>query len=220
MGTLSPIAFDIETDGLGPEAVITVAGLAHKIGEVLILNTGGRQAETEQLEQTLIEHSVGTVDVVVTESEHGLLKRLTEITKRRLDDDRHYLTAYHGETWNGGFDLPFVRTACVTHQIEWPFPDLAYADMLDVVERFETNDTNDLVGVYDELIGRRSCDPFEDSGAAVDAYENGDWESLLLHNLADIQRTRELAVLAEAYVPRSDFQMKNLDPPEGRSRGN
>lgn len=219
MGHLAPIAFDIETDGLDAEAVITVAGLAYEVGEVLILNTGGRRAESGQLEQVLRKWSAGSVDVAIAENEQGLLQILTEISKRRLDDDRHYLTAYHGETWNGGFDLPFVRTACVKHQVSWPFPNLAYADMLDVMDRFETNDKNDLVGVYDKLIGKESCDPFEDSGAAVDAYANGEWESLLRHNLADIQRTRELAVLAEAYVPRSDFQMKNLDPPEESPRG-
>jgi uncharacterized protein YprB with RNaseH-like and TPR domain len=127
--------------------------------------------------------------------------------------DRHYLTAYHGETWNGGFDLPFVRTACIAHDIEWPFPNLPYADMLDVVDRFDTNDKNDLVGVYDELVGNETCDPFDDSGSAVDAFENGDWEPLLRHNLADIQRTRELAALAGQYVPQSDFRMKKQSEP-------
>jgi hypothetical protein len=98
--------------------------------------------------------------------------------------------------------------------IEWPFPNLAYADMLDVIDRFNTNETTDLVGVYDQLIGKDSFDPFEDSGSAVDTFESGEWEQLLLHNLADIQRTRELAVLASAYVPQSDFQMKSLAPPK------
>jgi len=55
--------------------------------------------------------------------------------------------------------------------------------------------------------------PFEDSAEAVDAFENAEWEPLLLHNLADIQRTLELAMLGERYVPRSDFKMKNLSPP-------
>lgn len=213
MGDLEPIAFDIETSGLSDDAVLTVAGLAHEMGEILVLNTDDRFADGSALEQSLMEFSAGGVDLIVTSSERELLKTLSEIAADRLDDDRHYLTAYHGETWKGGFDLPFVRTACVRHNVEWPFPNLAYADMLDVVDRFNTNDENDLVSVYDQLIGNGSCDPFDDSGSAVAAFENGEWESLLLHNLADIQRTHELAVLAGKYVAQSDFRMKNLHPP-------
>jgi len=64
------------------------------------------------------------------------------------------------------------------------------------------------------LIGNETCDPFEDSGVAVEAFRDRDWEPLLLHNLADIIRTRELAMLAGRYVAKSDFGMKNLDPPD------
>jgi uncharacterized protein YprB with RNaseH-like and TPR domain len=213
MGNLDPVAFDIETSGLDNDSVVTVVGLAHDLGEVLILNTAGREADSEQLERALVGHSAGHVELTVAANEQRLLEILAQVAEERLDEDRHYLTAYHGEVWNGGFDLPFIRTACVAHGVDWPFPELAYADMLDVVDRFDTNDKNDLVGVYNELIGADSCDPFEDSGAAVDAFENENWEQLLLHNLADIQRTKELASLAGAYVPQSDFQMKNLRPP-------
>ncbi|MFB6187655.1 MAG: hypothetical protein ABEI86_12425, partial [Halobacteriaceae archaeon] len=62
--------------------------------------------------------------------------------------------------------------------------------------------------------GRETCDPFDDSGDAVPAFENENWKSLLYHNLADIQRTREIAALAGSYVPQSDFNMKNLSPPD------
>jgi hypothetical protein len=213
MGHLDPVAFDIETNGF-EDAVITVAGLAHETGEILILNTGGRDADTRQLEQTLTDESQGMVEVRVTEDEYGLLATLKKIGNKRLDEDNHYITAFHGETWNGGFDLPFVRSACVKHNIEWPFSGLAYADMFEVVDRFDTNDENGLVGVYDELFEGGDCDPFEDSGSAVSAFSNTEWELLLLHNLADIQRTREIAILAESYVPQSDFRMKNLDPPK------
>lgn len=213
MGSLDPIAFDIETSGLDDSAVLTVAGLAHSLGEVLILNTGGRKANSSQLENDLQSESVGNVEILLADDEEGLLGLLHQVAHNRLNDDKHYLTAYNGETWNGGFDLPFVRTACISHDLRWPFPDLAYADVFSFIDRFDTNDEQGLVEVYNELIGNNSCDPFEDSGAAVNAFDAGDWEPLLLHNLADIQRTRELAVLASDYVPRSDFNMKNLSPP-------
>ena len=213
MGNLDPIAFDIETSGLDDSAVLTVAGLAHSLGEVLILNTDSRTANSARLEDALRKDSSGEIEVLLADDEEALLGILTNIAHDRLDDDKHYLTAYNGEVWNGGFDLPFVRTACIRHDLDWAFPDLAYADVFSFIDRFDTNDEQGLVEVYDELIGKESCDPFEDSGAAVEAFINGNWEKLLFHNLADIQRTRELAMLAGDYVPRSDFQMKNLNPP-------
>ena len=214
MRRLQPVAFDIETDGLSPSSAITVAGLAHQYGVILLLNTQRRTANQLTLESAMTEYSKAKVDLTVCETEEALIKELQEIGANTLTPDVHYLTAYNGETWQGGFDLPFLRTSCVKSNLEWPFPEIAYADIFEVVDRFNTSDKNDLVGVYDELIGRDSCDPFEDSGAAVDAFESGDWEALCLHNLADIQRTLELATLAGRYVAKSDFKMKNLSPPD------
>jgi uncharacterized protein YprB with RNaseH-like and TPR domain len=220
MGSLALVAFDIETSGFSEESVVTVAGLAHTVGEVVVINTGGRPAPNSSpsyasnLQAQLRKESAGRFDFKVCQSEEELLRRLGDICSNRLDPDNHYLTAYNGEVWNGGFDLPFLRTSCVQHGVEWPFPELAYADMMDVTERFDTNDVRELVGVYDQLIGEPTCDPFNDSEEAVDVFKEGDWEALVLHNLADIQRTHALAVLASEYVPKSDFQMKNLAPPD------
>ena len=77
--------------------------------------------------------------------------------------------------------------------------------------------TSVLVSIYEQLIDKPMCDPFEDSSEAVDAYEAAEWLPLLKHNLADIQRTRELALLASRFVPKSDFSMKNLQPPKKAS---
>ena len=62
----------------------------------------------------------------------------------------------------------------------------------------DTQDHRDLVGVYDYLLGNETCDPFEDSGEAVAAFEAAEW----------------LPLLAGRFVPKSDFSMKNLQPPE------
>jgi len=101
------------------------------------------------------------VSLVVTVNEAALLEEISEIASSQIDGDRHYLTAYNGETWNGGFDLPFCRTRFLNHDMEWPFRDLAYADMMETVDRFDTGDERDLVGVYGQLIGKATCDPFE-----------------------------------------------------------
>jgi len=215
MGNLTPVAFDIETSGFDSESVITVAGLAHQLGEFLIVNTDGHRVDHSELDRAMEAYSGQHLELAVCPTEQALLEALREIGDDHLNGDRHYLTAFNGETWKGGFDLPFLRTACVSNGIEWPFPDMAYADMLDVVDRFNTGDMRDLVGVYDQLIGEETCDPFEDSSEAVDAFENGDWIALARHNLADIRRTRKIALLAGEYVAQSDFRMKNLHPPEG-----
>lgn len=213
MSNLDPVAFDIETSGFDDDAVITVAGFAHDLGESLICNLDGRTADRKALVTTLDEHSDRTVQLKLVDDERALLEAVATFATHQLDGDRHYLTAFNGETWSGGFDLPFCRTRFLRHGMDWPFGDVAYADMMQIVDRFDTNDQSDLVGVHDALLGEETCDPFEDSAQAVDAFEDCDWLPLLKHNLADIQRTRELADLAGRFVARSDFKMKNLEPP-------
>jgi uncharacterized protein YprB with RNaseH-like and TPR domain len=213
MAALEPVAFDIETSGLDTEAVITVAGFAHELRNTLLLNTGGRDADAHRLGDALEACTTTRTDLTIVDDEAALLGELTAFVDATLDGDTHYLTAYNGETWNGGFDLPFVRSACLRADVAWPFDDLAYADTMQIVDRFATGEASDLEGVYAALVGADTCDPFEDSAAAVQAYENDDWLPLLKHNLADIERTRELAVLAGQFVPSSDFRMKNLGPP-------
>lgn len=214
MSSLTPVAFDIETSGFESDAVITVIGLSTDLGAWQVLNTAGRTADKDRLESELEKKSGSCLRLAVETSERELLLKLRDIASELIDGDQHYLTAYNGERWRSGFDLPFLRSACVRCDAEWPFEDVAYADVMAMVDRFETGDHSDLAGVYDNLIGDDHCDPFEESESAVEAHENGDWLLLLLHNLADIQRTRLLALLAGRYVPRKDFRMKNLQPPD------
>lgn len=219
MGDLQPIAFDLETTGLSPSAEITVAGLASDVGSWLALNTGGRDADATRLAADLEHESGSNVRVDVFRDEPALLAGLGDFAARTIDGDRHYVTAFNGEVWRGGFDLPFLRSACVRRDVDWPFPDVAYADTMDMVDGFYTDDASDLEAVYDLLVGGDHPDPFDDSARAVSAFERGDWTPLLLHNLADVERTRELAVLAGRYVPKSDFKMKNLEPPDASAPG-
>lgn len=214
MGNLTPIAFDIETSGLEPGSVITVAGLATDLGSWLALNTTGRETDPDRLAAEMEHQSGSNVRLTAYENESDLLDGLAAFAGDHVDGDRHYITAYNGEVWRGGFDLPFLRSSCVRRDAPWPFPDMAYADVMTMVERFDTGDEKSLVGVYEALIGNDHADPFDDSKQAVAAHEDGDWVPLLLHNLADIERTRELALLAGRYVPKSDFRMKNLSPPD------
>ncbi|QSG07564.1 ribonuclease H-like domain-containing protein [Halapricum desulfuricans] len=61
-------------------------------------------------------------------------------------------------------------------------------------------------GTYDEL------DPFTDSSEAVTAFEAGRFADLVVHNVADVLRTRHLGRLAERYCSKSDFSLKSLTP--------
>lgn len=211
---LTPVAFDIETSGLDATAVITVAGFAHNLTEAIILNTGDQgNVDRPALAASLENASTNRVQLQVVDHEAALLKAVSSFVTDHLDGGTHYLTAFNGETWNGGFDLPFCRTRYLRHGLRWPFGDIAYADMMQLVDRFNTHEHTDLVGVYDTLVGEDTCDPFDDSAEAVDAFETGAWQALCKHNLADIQRTRKLAELAGQFVARSDFNMKNLQPP-------
>jgi len=60
-------------------------------------------------------------------------------------------------------------------------------------------------GQYSDL------DPFADSAEAVTAYEDGRFGDLVVHNVADVLRTRELGLL-ERYCSKSDFKLKSLTP--------
>jgi uncharacterized protein YprB with RNaseH-like and TPR domain len=160
MSNLDPIAFDIETSGFEDDAVITVAGFAHDIGESLICNLDGDgSVDRKALVTALDEHSERTVQLELVDDEQALLDAVATFATHQLDGDRHYLTAFNGETWSGGFDLPFCRTRFLQHGMDWPFGDIAYADMMQIVDSFDTNDQSDLVGVYDALIGEETCDP-------------------------------------------------------------
>jgi uncharacterized protein YprB with RNaseH-like and TPR domain len=214
---MEPIAFDIETSGLGEGAVVTVAGLYGDNWTTLILNTDDRIVAQPQLRETVRENTDVTSNLVVVGSEEDLLEELNDVSDERVDVDDNYLTAYNGETWSGGFDLPFVRTACIRHDVGWPFEDMAYIDVFGYIDRVNTNDEQGLVEVYDYIIGDENCDPFDDSEEALEAFEAGNFSDLLLHNLADIERTYELVEVLSDYVPQSDMSMKNLETPNSAS---
>jgi uncharacterized protein YprB with RNaseH-like and TPR domain len=213
MTDLKTVAFDIETTGFARTDQLTVVGFDAAISSRVFLNTGERTSPPK-LEQRLNEELQTPVTLSTHESEAALLEAMTEFVEATLANQEFKLVAYNGDTWNGGFDLPFLRTRLTTHNLGWPFAELPYVEVLDIFEsRFNTTE-NSLDGVYEELIGSSlsDVDPFTDSAAAVTAWENGNFEQLVLHNVADIRRTRALMELAERYCSKSDFSMKSLDP--------
>jgi uncharacterized protein YprB with RNaseH-like and TPR domain len=213
MSDLTTVAFDIETTGFEPSDQLTVIGFDSPVASRVFLNTAGK-TPPDNLEERLNSDLTTPIRLSVHDSEPELLTGMAEFVTSTLTQRDAKLVAYNGERWSGGFDLPFLRTRFCTHHIDWPFGSLPYVDVMDVFEdRFNTSE-NTLCGVYSELIGRglNDLDPFTDSKAAVTTWQEGSFEPLLTHNIADIRRTRALMELAERYCSKSDFAMKSLDP--------
>lgn len=215
--SLDLVAVDIETTGFGAHDVVTVLGFELPFGARVFYQTDGRQ--TNDIEASLQDRLTRPLVCSTHDSEQELLRAVTEFTDERLRDDEALIVAYNGETWSGGFDLPFLRTRFALQGVEWPFRDLPYADLLPLVsDLFNTTvngeDQADLETAYEVLCEGTldELDPFEDSSEAVTAFEEGRFEALALHNLSDIARTRQLGTLTQRYCSKSDFNLKSLTP--------
>ena len=216
---LQPVAFDIETTGFTVEDEVTAVGFELPLGVRLFLNTDGRPTESS-LETTLGEAADVHVQLSTHTDEAALLAALSAFVADSVADRDYLLVAYNGERWQSGFDLPFLRTRYAAHDDGWPFVDVPYADLMPIFERrFQTvraygERVSDLGGVYEAVIDGDlgDLDPFADSEAAVEAFESGEFEALLGHNLADVRRTARLAGLAERFCSKAEFNVKSLTP--------
>lgn len=215
---LTHVAFDIETTGFTVEDEITVIGYDFPMGSRVFVQSPD---ETVGSLQQLVREQVDQ-RVIVSEhpSENELLEAFGDFTKDRFQDGDLLLVAFNGEVWGGGFDLPFFRTRLNQLDVEWPFRDVPYADVLPIIQdRFNTTEQDgdsrsDLAGVYELLCSGQlgEIDPFKESSEAVQAFEDGRYEELVRHNIADIRRTRELSRLTQHYCSKSDYRLKSLTP--------
>lgn len=211
---MQTVTFDLETRGFHTDDPITVVGFGMPFGDRLFLNTGGRSPPSE-LESTLDAKRNEPVVLSTLETETAVLEAGRTFAAEKITPrDDVKIAAFNGETWKGGFDLPHLRTRSHLCGVEWFFDDVPFVDTMAVFQKRFNLEETDLVTVYEQLIGGwlTDLDPFENSAEAVPAWEEGNFEALLLHNLADIRRTMALTRLAERYCSGSDFSMKNLDP--------
>jgi uncharacterized protein YprB with RNaseH-like and TPR domain len=211
------VAVDIETTGFSAHDVVTVLGFDLPLGSRVFCNTDSSQ--TDNLESTLQKRLTRPLVCSTHNSEADLLRATTAFTDDRLRDDDALIIAYNGETWGGGFAVPFLRTRFALENIDWPFRDLPYADLLPLIsDLFNTtidgDEQADLETAYDVLCtgSLDELDPFDDSSEAATAFEAGQFEQLVRHNLSDIRRTRQLGALAQQYCSKSDFNLKSLTP--------
>lgn len=216
---LTHVPLDIETSGFETTAKVTVVGFTVPLGSRVFVNTGGQAIDIDALETQLGETFKEEIKLSAHKTEPALLESVATFAEENLAPHDYLLVAYNGERFNGGFDLPFLRTRYTLQNCRWPFDGLPYADLLPLIQnRFNTTidgeEHNGLVSAYDTLIDGdlSDHDPFNDSQAAVDAFQNGRFKQLLAHNLADILRTKALANLAEQYCGKSEFNLKSLTP--------
>lgn len=236
------VAWDIETTGFSADSLITVSGFWWPHGSPdVILNTDSNAVDAGQLEADL-ETISGGVNVTVhpTDDEPALLDKMAHLMFEKFDQSRNRIIAVNGETWKGGFDLPFLRVRCLKHGSDWMFDGIQYTDVLPTIrKRLNTThavhdkslDLNTLVGSHSTLFnGIHSLpdgldeaapedhtwyttvgyDPFESSGSAVTAFRTENYRPLLQHNLADIHRTWELGEVAREFTPGKDLSGKKL----------
>jgi uncharacterized protein YprB with RNaseH-like and TPR domain len=217
MGTLTPVAVDIETTGFDADEEVTVVGFAGPDGCHVYCQTDERDTRpvTAAVEQATAED----VTVSVHPAERAMLMDARQLATKELADRARLLVAYNGETRRGGFDLPFLRSRAVQLDVPWLSKGMPYADLYPMIrDRFSLTVDRDgrasLEREYDVLVGGNAgvADPFDDSVEAVTAFERGDIAAIVQHNLADVRRTAELAALAERYCSTSDFAVKSLTP--------
>lgn len=224
MTYLREIAFDIETTGFAGEDEVTVIGVTLPLGCRIFFQTDGRVVNTKRIKNRLQSATDTNVQLSSHDTEEEMLAEFNDFLEDKVAAKDFLIVAYNGERYRGGFDLPFLRTRCAYHDVKWPFNDVPYADILPLFKhQFNTTkddgDVNDLCGVYEILIGGpwTALDPFNESDEAVKAFDEGEFEPLLKHNLADILRTDDLAALAKRYCSKSDFNLKSLTPTERES---
>lgn len=181
MGTrLTHIPFDIETTGFETSACVTVVGFALPLGCRVLLNTANRSVTARDLEPRLSTTFETEIKLSVHPREPALLEAMGAFLDENVAPRDYLLVGYNGERFNGGFDLPLLRTRYALQNVEWPFDGIPYADILPLIQdRFNTTadgeERNDLVNAYETLIGGdlSTADPFTESEKRLCYYLSG-----------------------------------------------
>lgn len=267
-------AFDIETTGFGAHDTLTTLTLEDDGVYHIWINADGRDVSVSDIRDTVEGESGENVRLYVAEDAEEMLISVGTYIEDNFDN-LDILVAYNGETWKGGFDLQFLRTACLRNGVEWILNGVNYMDIYPIFgkkNRFNTTvpshkgmkkdtlkefadwmgveydssmskkeiqmavaDTqydfrkvnewadevgcediptynyDDQVGVYQALTDKvHTYDPWTDSANAVTAFHDGDFAELILHNLADVVKTKELTDMAIAAVSQDDLSLKSL----------
>lgn len=164
------------------------------------------------------------VDCVDERSLLGMVKDVAEGT----------IVMYNGETWKGGFDVPFLRTRMVVNGVKWPFKGCQVLDLYPVIQRYFNTMTmrpkkrgegdvlsrdDRLDSVYRMLGGPAGVLRASDlSGADVPAlYEKyletagADYMALIReHNVDDVKQLEYVHNIIDGFMPRRRYSTDML----------
>lgn len=219
------VAIDIETSGFQADGTVTVFGmLVESNGERhahVVLNTGGRSADADGIRSVVEDASHNQLNLITVMDEVSLLDEVRSLLFEHFDKEYNRIVAYNGQTWRGGFDIPFLRSRYNSHGIEWALHGCDYVDLYPIVsKRFHTalpdgngdlEDHNDLVRAHRFLCEPdHEFDPYESSEQAVTDHYNKEFTPLVQHNVSDIFRTLDLAKVAEQYASPKQMRAERL----------
>lgn len=226
------VAIDIETTGFEAYSEITVFGmLVEKDGARhahVILNNSGAfvgdhdEQKVVELYDAIKSTSPFEISLSTVMDERILLKEIQSLVFERFEKEYDRFVAYNGETWHGGFDIPYLRSHFNKLNLDWPFSGCDYLDLYPVIsKRFNTafptedgdeiEDHNDLVRAHQFLCSpNEEFDPYDDSQQAVEDFREENFEPLVKHNVSDIMRTADLAKVVERYAPPKQMQTDRL----------
>ena len=218
---LEMVPFDIETTGFDMTDAVTVVGLELSLGCRVFLQADADtlDGDVAALEATVGERCGTHVKLSLHASEAALLEAVGVFARERLHGEDVLLVAFNGERWKDGFDLPFLRTRLAATDVEWPFRDMPYADLLPVVTRrfnvtVDGEEQSTLPAAYESLVDGdlNDRDPFAESSEAVAAFAEARYADLVTHNVVDVRRTGVLGQVTRRYCSKSDYSLKSLTP--------
>lgn len=218
------VAIDIETTGFQADGEITVFGMLTAPYDEpkanLVINTGGRPLDYDKTYSELRNCVPFEVCLQTVSVETDLLESIQELLFDLFNKDYDRLVAFNGETWNGGFDLPYLRSRYAVREMKWPFRGCDYVDLYPIIsKRFHTSlrngeelkDHNDLVQSHRFLCQPESdFDPYTSSEQAVADYYDAKFTPLLQHNLSDILRTNDLMETVQQYASNNQMRPDRL----------
>jgi DNA polymerase III epsilon subunit-like protein len=112
-------------------------------------------------------------------SEKELLNTMSQYTSDRFKRES-VLVAYNGETYNGGFDLPFIRSRLLLNQIPYLFSGVWYTDLYGIFSDNLFNTTYQPEPSLDSLLKRDMKSLIQHHNLNIDTSQRkGDIEDVL-----------------------------------------
>lgn len=172
-------AFDIETTGFGAHDTLTTFTLEDDGVYHIWVNTQEREFNVSEATETVTTESDEDVMLYAAQDGGEMLQSIRQYIEDHFNS-KSVLVAYNGERWNGGFDVPFLRTACLNNGVEWVFNDVLYMDIHPVFDK--KNRFNTTVPSHD---GLKKSDMQEFADWVDAEYEDGMTKSELSDMIMD-----------------------------------